>query len=358
MADTIPQLTELFRQELELCDVTPDETVLVVTQAESREASVQGFLNAAETVGANVSRLDLPGLKHPMFPYGGNPGSMPMSNIDEHIQNDPAASGALEGADMVIDMTAEGLIHTKARSLTLENGARMLSCWEPPTILEQMFPREDLRERVERAEQMVKDADEMRVTSEAGTDVRVEVGEDPPTVAQYGYTDEPGRWDHFVSGFIAFYPVDGSQEGRIVLAPGDVVLPLRRYVDSPIEFVIEEGKITDIKGDNAETALIRHYLEMWDDEDAYMASHFGWGLDETASWENMAAYSTTGLDARGTNNRSHIGNFMWSTGPNRFVGRDTRAHLDFPMLNCTVELDGKVVVEEGEVVEPSLQPNR
>lgn len=358
MAETIPQLTELFRKELELCDVTPDESVLIVRQSESREASVEGFRTAAESIGAAVSTLDLPGLKHPMFPYGGSPDSMPMLDLDEHIQSDAAARGALEGADVVIDMTAEGLIHTKARSLTLEQGARMLSCWEAPTILEQMFPREDLRERVEHAEQMVKNASEMRVTSEHGTDVRVEVGDDPPTVAQYGYTDEPGRWDHFVSGFIAFYPVDGSQEGRIVLGPGDVILPLRRYVDSPIEFVLEAGEIVDIVGESADAALIRNYLEMWEDEDAYMASHFGWGLDETAAWENMAAYATTGLDARGTNNRSRIGNFMWSTGPNRFVGRDTRAHLDFPMLNCSVELDGETIVEDGDIVEPSLQPNR
>ncbi|RQG99436.1 hypothetical protein [Natrarchaeobius oligotrophus] len=358
MAKTIPQLTELFKRELEMCDVTPDETVLVVSQAESREPYIEAFKNAAEVIGSTVSHLELPGLKHPMFPYGGSPDSMPLSDVDEHIQNDPAARGALENSDFVVDLTAEGLIHTKARTLTLENGARMISCWEPASILEQMFPREDLRERVETAEQMVIDADEMRVTSKAGTDVTVEVGQDPPTVPQYGYTDEPGRWDHFVSGFIAFYPVDGSQNGKIVLDAGDVILPLRRYVDNPIEFTLEDGFITDIDGDGADCALIESYLEMWDDEDAYAASHFGWGMDETASWENIAAYATTGVDARGTNNRSQIGNFMWSTGPNRFVGRDTRAHLDFPMRNCTVSLDGEVVVEDGDVVDSRLTPNR
>lgn len=356
MVELSPQLTELFRKELELCDVTPDESILVVTQSESRAVSVNGFLTAAEAIGGHATKLELPGLKHPMFPYGGSPDMMPMLDLDEYISGDPAAQGALKGADFVVDLTAEGLIHTKARSLTLENGARMISCWEPPTILEQMFPRESLRERVETAEELVVAADTMRVTSPAGTDVSVAVGEDPPTVAQYGYTDEPGRWDHFVSGFIAFYPVDGSQEGTIVLAPGDLILPLRRYVDREIEIVVEDGFITEINGGGADAAMIRHYLEVWDDPDAYATSHFGFGLDETAGWENLAAYGTTGLDNRGTNNRSYLGNFMWSTGPNRFVGRDTRAHLDFPMLNCSVYLDDHQVVDEGEIVEPALQP--
>ena len=48
--------------------------------------------------------------------------------------------------------------------------------------------------------------------------------------------------------------------------------------------------------------------------------------------------------------RSTAGNFMWSTGVNRFVGRETPAHLDVPMRACTVEIDGDPVVRDGELV--------
>ena len=54
--------------------------------------------------------------------------------------------------------------------------------------------------------------------------------------------------------------------------------------------------------------------------------------------------------------RSFAGNFMWSTGPNAHVKRFTPCHYDIPMRNCTIELDGKEIIREGTIVEPSLIP--
>jgi 2,5-dihydroxypyridine 5,6-dioxygenase len=41
---------------------------------------------------------------------------------------------------------------------------------------------------------------------------------------------------------------------------------------------------------------------------------------------------------------------MWSTGSNRFAGRDTPAHLDIPMRDCTVMIDDEAVVQRGRLV--------
>lgn len=355
MGSHLPQLTSLFRNALELCDVTADESVLVVSQAESRDAYVSGYLDAVEALGAHGDSLGLPGFKQPMFPYGGGPSDA--LNIDNYIQTNRSVQGALENADVVIDTTTEGLIHTKARELVLDNDARMLTCWEPPAVLERMFPREDLRQRVERSEELLESANRMRITSKSGTDVSVEIGRSPPVIGQYGYTDEPGRWDHLVSGFVACYPVDDSPSGRIVLESGDVILPTNRFVERPIEFEIADGFITDMSGDGADKRLLEGYLDRWDDRDAYATSHFGWGLDENAIWETMAFYTKRGMEIKGMDNRSYAGGFMWSTGPNRFVGRDIRAHLDFVVRGCTIRLDGTVVVEDGELAEPTLQPD-
>lgn len=354
MDNTIPQLTGLFRDVLELCDVTPDESVLVVSQPESRDGYEHGMLTAAESLDASVNSLTLPGFKQPMFPYGGSPGGG--LDLDNYIQEEPSVKAALKNADMVLDITAEGLVHTKARSLTLDNGARMLSCWAPPAILERMFPRQSLRERVEAGEKMLENTTEMRITSEAGTDVRIQLASDPPTVAQYGYTDEPGRWDNFASGFVATYPESESPEGTIVLDTGDVILPMNRYIDQPVKMVVEDGFVTDIQGASADAELLRSYLSRWDSRDPYGTSHFGFGLDETAVWESIAFFNGTGIDIRGMDNRSYLGSFMWSTGPNRFAGRDTRAHLDFPMRNCSIYLDDDLVIDTGDVVDERLHP--
>jgi hypothetical protein len=52
--------------------------------------------------------------------------------------------------------------------------------------------------------------------------------------------------------------------------------------------------------------------------------------------------------------RTFPGNFLFSTGPNTEVGgpRNTPCHMDIPMRNCSVYLDDKAVVLDGDVVAP------
>ena len=64
-----------------------------------------------------------------------------------------------------------------------------------------MFPTEGLRKRVEAGEKMLKAAREMRITSAAGTDIRYKLGQ-YPVITQYGFTDQPGRWDNLPGGFL------------------------------------------------------------------------------------------------------------------------------------------------------------
>ncbi|CAM5525647.1 hypothetical protein [Eoetvoesiella caeni] len=54
--------------------------------------------------------------------------------------------------------------------------------------------------------------------------------------------------------------------------------------------------------------------------------------------------------------RVFAGNFLFSTGPNTDMGgkRDTTGHIDMPMVECTVELDGKVVLEDGKFTDERL----
>ncbi|MGA7835810.1 MAG: 2,5-dihydroxypyridine 5,6-dioxygenase, partial [Acidimicrobiales bacterium] len=78
-------------------------------------------------------------------------------------------------------------------------------------------------------------------------------------------------------------------------------------------------------------------------------SHMGWGLHPAANWSAFDVYDPRSL--YGQELRSAPGNFMWSTGSNRFANRDTPAHLDVPMRECTVEIDGRAVVADGTLVD-------
>jgi 2,5-dihydroxypyridine 5,6-dioxygenase len=84
-------------------------------------------------------------------------------------------------------------------------------------------------------------------------------------------------------------------------------------------------------------------------------SHLGWGLNPQARWDSLALYGDTPERVRAST-RSFPGNFLFSTGPNSQGGgkRTTRGHYDLPMRDCTIALDGNVVVKDGRVVDPKM----
>jgi 2,5-dihydroxypyridine 5,6-dioxygenase len=102
-------------------------------------------------------------------------------------------------------------------------------------------------------------------------------------------------------------------------------------------------------------------MATFNDPDAYAMSHIGWGLQPRAHWSTMAMYdreATVGMDPR-----AFEGNFLFSFGPNNEVGgsRNTACHIDIPMRNCTVALDGVEMVRRGQVLDgyapkPGLKP--
>ena len=87
---------------------------------------------------------------------------------------------------------------------------------------------------------------------------------------------------------MACYPSEVSVNGRIVLDVGEILLPLNRYIGSPIDITIEEGFITNIQGQGLDALLFKQYFESYNDKAVYGTSHFGWGLDETALWEALS----------------------------------------------------------------------
>ena len=132
-----------------------------------------------------------------------------------------------------------------------------------------------------------------------------------------------------------------------MLDTGDVNLTFKRYLESPVRLRIADDYITDIAGDGLDAELMSSYLEAWDDTDAYAVSHVGWGMNPAARWDALTMYDRTQFN--GTELRAFAGNFLYSTGANETAGRHTLGHFDLPMRNCTVTLDGNIVVEAGKL---------
>ena len=332
-------LQELFIEQFRLCAVKPTETVAVISEVGKKAEYVDAAVSAARSLGAGTLVLTASSLSAPLLP--------PYEGDGREI---PALLAAAGECDFVVDVTEEGLIHSDVRTRITGAGKRMLFVAEPANVLERLMGSEELRTTVEAGGRKLKAGTQLHVTSAAGTDLTADIGgADLPVTHQWGYVDEPGRWDHWPSGFVACFPNDRTAEGLIVIQPGDVLIPWQRYARDHVQITVEKGYITEVKGDGVDAFVLKDYFEGWEDPEVWALSHMGWGLHPIARWSALDVYDPRSL--YGQELRSTAGNFMWSTGSNRFAGRETPAHLDIPMHGCTVEIDGEAVVVDGQLVE-------
>jgi 2,5-dihydroxypyridine 5,6-dioxygenase len=345
--DAPAHLVDLCVKELQLCGVREDETVAVLSQADERMDYATAFLIAAGRLGATAFHVRVPDVSASVAGEVGawSVGATPLAG------NRPAIE-ALKQADLVIDTIF--LLFSKEQLEIQASGTRILLCMEPVDNLARMFPTTDLRRRVEAGRRLLSAARELRVTNPAGTDVTYRLGA-YPVMTQYGYTDTPGRWDHWPSGFVFTGGADDGVDGRVVIAPGDILLPFKEYVRDAIELMIERGRIVEIAG-GVDAALVRDYMESFEDPDAYGISHIGWGLMKEARWSGLATdRRSIHMEAR-----SFYGNVLFSTGPNQELGgtNATPCHLDVPMRGCSLYLDGEPVLIDGDIVVEEMRAGR
>jgi len=338
------KLTSLFRKQFELCRVGPGQTVAIVSDLGTRREYIQAAFAASQEIGFDIYEMcvnAIPGWTSVGVPTIGK------------------CKGTLE-ALMAVDMVL--IFHVPLFSKWLRDvqakGVRVQMIIDAPDDLYQLQSPPGLKEAVVHAHKLYEKTRDVRVTSKAGTDLTYKCG-DYPVMSQYGMADEPGRFDHWGVGLLHTFPNEGSAQGRVVIAPGDVViLPYCRYVQDAIELEIRDGHIVSIDG-GLDAALMREWLAEGktseNDKDPYALSHLGWGLNPQCRWDSLALYGDAPERSRAAS-RSFPGNFLFSTGPNTQGGgkRTTRGHYDVPMRNCTISLDGNVVVKDGRIVDPKM----
>ncbi|PFH29877.1 2,5-dihydroxypyridine 5,6-dioxygenase [Burkholderia sp. JKS000303] len=336
------QMVDAWKQVLTLSRLEPGQTVTILTSSATHPQTLNTALIATQSMGAVVNRLDLPpvngekSLSRDSLAYLGT----------TPLTGNRAAIAALKASDLVLDLMT--LLFSPEQLDILKGGTKILLAVEPPEVLTRLVPTLEDRERVLAARAHIARAKEMRVVSAAGTDLRCPIGEFD-AIAEYGFVDEPGRWDHWPSGFALTFPDEGRASGRIVIDRGDILLPQKRYVQEPIVLTVENGFATRIDG-GIDAQLLSEYMATFDDPEAYAISHIGWGLQPRAHWSTLGLYdreATIGMDAR-----AFEGNFLFSLGPNNEGGgqRTTTCHIDIPLRHCDVFLDGEAVVRNGKVL--------
>jgi 2,5-dihydroxypyridine 5,6-dioxygenase len=343
------KLAGLFRKQLELCNVKKGETVAVVTDPGTRPEYVLACFAAADDLGADAYQLGVNSV----------PGGWTRIGVPT-IGRCKGTVEALKMADIIV------IFHVALFSSWLKEvrraGVRVQQIIDSPDDLLELQAPKGLKEAVLYADSLYAKAKRVQVTSEAGTDLTYSVG-DYPVMSQYGYADLPGRFDHWGGGHVHTFPNEGSANGTVILKPGDIaILPYCRFIIDPVRLEIRDGFITSIKG-GLDADLLRSWLddcrESEVDRDPYAISHLGWGLNPQALWYWMALKGDTPERQRAAT-RAFPGNFLFSTGPNTEGGgtRRTKGHYDAPMRDCTIALDGKVIIEKGRIADERMKVAR
>lgn len=338
------KMATLFRQEFQLCNVREGETIALLSDLNTRRDYVAAAFAAGSDLGADVYEMCVNAI--PSWTKVG-------------VETVGACKGTLEAlsaADMLVCLHIP--LFTKWMKVVRDGGTRVLMIIDAPDDLEQLMSPPGLKEACIHSGNRLRETKTVRVVDEAGTDFTYECGE-YPTMVQYGFAEEPGRFDHWGGGHVHTFPNEGSANGTVVIKPGDmVILPYNRYVQDDVRLEIRDGHIRKIEG-GLDARLMDHWLEdnraHADDMDGHAISHLGWGLNPQARWDALALHGDD-PDRTYAASRTFPGNFLFSTGPNSQGGgnRTTNGHYDVPMRDCTVMLDNDVIIEKGKFVDEKM----
>lgn len=251
----------------------------------------------------------------------------------QHGEEPPApVAAAMKEADAFLAPTTKSLSHTRARSAACEAGARGATL---PGITEEVMiagldaDYEAIAQHCEDVLEQVRDAEEIRVTSPAGTDITFVPG-GREWHDDTGMIREPGAFSNLPAGEVFVSPVDAN--GTYVV---DGTMRPHGLLEEGQEltFEVEDGYVTHISDD-----AIRADVEAAAEEVGDAASN----LAELGIGTNVGVTELMGsvlLDEKAA------GTVHIAIGDDASIGGDTEAplHLDGILRNPTVYADGEVV---------------
>ena len=333
---------ESFLELVQLCKIKNDEKIIVLTETISREINFQLLEAALKQTDLTFTHIDIPTKPYKLEPIIKSTGA---SNI---LDGENQFISKLKKSDIIFDLSKEGLMHSKQTKEILSNGTRIMNISdEHPEILSRLKPEKKLKNLVKEAVIKCRNASYMRITSDAGTDLKINMKK-TNTIGVWGWTDRPGTLAHWPGGLVVSFPNSSCVNGRLVFQSGDINLTFKKYFDTEVIFDIENDFITKISGNGSDKKLIEKYLNSFGDKNAYATSHVGWGLNNKSRYEALTMYDKS--DLNGTELRALSGCFLYSIGANEFANRYTDGHFDLPMMDCTIYLDDEMVVNKGEVI--------
>ena len=250
---------------------------------------------------------------------------------EQHGTEPPApVAAAMADADVVLVPTTKSLSHTRARKRACDAGVRAATL---PGITEDVMiagldaDYEAIARGCREVLAQVTDADAVRVTTPAGTDLTVEPG-DREWLTDTGMVHDPGDFSNLPAGETFVSPETAT--GTYVV---DGTMMPHGLLDEPLRFEVEDGYVTHISDD-----AVREQIDAAREEVGDAAAN----LAELGIGTNVGVTELVGsvlLDEKAA------GTVHVAIGDDASIGGDTEAplHLDGIIREPTVYADGEVV---------------
>ena len=245
-------------------------------------------------------------------------------------------------ADVILAITTFSLTHTSAREKACNTGSRMGTM---PGATPSMFYSDgvmaaDHEKMVQEGEwiaQRLACAESAFLRNPAGTELELSIKGRKP-VSSLGILKTPGAWGNLPPGEIYIAPLEGT-------AFGNVVLEAAKYDDirDDIKLVFESGKVSSVLGNDQLGTKYRQLLDFGKNDQVHTArrncAELGIGLNPFAKRLDIL------LEAEKIRGTVHI-----AIGSNIHFGGQVDAdfHQDFVIFCPTLELDGDIIIKDGE----------
>jgi leucyl aminopeptidase (aminopeptidase T) len=318
-----------------MCNVRPGEDVLIYTDSYVDKTMADAMAQAAHAAGGVVSLVEYDTRPHP------------------DIEPPAPLAAAMKSADVIIELAWMYLLHTRALDEARRAGARFacLTMITPEILKRCIGPIEHYARVLQLGEtvtQLLTKAEDMRITTPAGTDLVCNIAGrliDHAAKRIFG----PGEIT-FPGGQVSWYPRPESIHGKMVL-DGSIWPPEEiGLIRTPIELTVRSGVVTRVDG-GAEARILDAWFRRWDNPHIYDLAHLSYGLNPGARLtgniledERVFGCAEVGIGAQPPS----LGIFEVP------AAEAVSGHTDAIMLRPTVTLDGMILEEEGQFRHPDI----
>lgn len=242
---------------------------------------------------------------------------------------------AMKNFDVIVCPTSTSLTHTNAKINAINNGARLASM---PGITKNMFEEGAITADYKEVETLTLKFTDLLTKAKKAKIIKenyvLEMDlQDRSGIPSTGVYKNPGEAGNLPSGEAYIAPLEDSANGEIIIDGSMVGVGI---LETPLYAKIENGKLVELKGEDSDKLQV-----LFDNERNSTIGELGIGTNPAARLtgiilEDEKIYGTIHI-AFGTN--------ISFGGVNK-----ANCHLDGIVLNPTLYLDDKLVIENGNIV--------